>query len=64
MPTDAKPPERLLDHEIVFEDGQWLIWTPDTTGGVIGVGKTELEAKADAVKNMEYLCEILMGIRT
>lgn len=50
-----------LDYEIVEEDGLWLIWTPDNTGGVIGSGDTEKSAKADAVKNLEETSELLMG---
>jgi hypothetical protein len=55
-----------MDYELVFneEDGEWQVWTPDdTVGAIIGTGKTESEAKADAVKNMEELCEVLMGIK-
>jgi len=48
-----------LDIEITCEDGEWQIWTPDTTGGIIGSGPTEAEAKADAVRNMELLCDAL-----
>lgn len=52
-----------LDFEIVEEGNEFLVWTPDTTGAVVGSGKTVDEAKADAVRNMEHLCEVLMGIR-
>jgi hypothetical protein len=52
-----------LDWEIVFNDGEWQIWTPDfnaSTGAIMGSGKTELEARADAVVNLEDLCETLL----
>ncbi len=50
-----------LDFEIVFSDGEWHVWTPDTTGAILGSGDTKLNARADAVKNMEHLCAVLMG---
>lgn len=39
-----------LDYEIVLNDGEWQVWTPDLTGACIGSGKTTIEAKENAVK--------------
>lgn len=30
-------------------DGTWEVWTPDEVGGIIGLGKTEREAKLNAI---------------
>lgn len=53
-----------LDYEIVFNDGEWQLWTPDTTGAILGTGDTETAAKEDAIRNMEVACEKLMGAKT
>lgn len=58
-----------LNHEMRFdeESQQWQVWTPfydGALGAILGTGKTELEAKADAVKNMELLCEEFYGMRS
>ena len=38
-----------VDYEIKQSkiDGNFEVWTPDTTGGIIGIGKT----REDAIKN-------------
>jgi hypothetical protein len=52
----------LLDYELRQDtEGDWTVWTPDNNGAVIGVGRTEQEAKADAVRNMESLIAELGG---
>jgi hypothetical protein len=55
----------LLDHEIVnTANERWQVWTPSfPAGACIGSGTTVRAAKEDAVKNMESLCECLMGAR-
>lgn len=43
-----------LDYEIVkckYEDG-FEVWTPDTCGGIIGLGKTREEAVRNAIACM------------
>ena len=65
MPTDTKQlPAGGLDYEIVFDDGEFQLWTPDTTGAILGTGKTEIEAKESAIRNMEIACEQLMGMKS
>jgi hypothetical protein len=54
----------MLDYEIVFNDGEWQLWTPDTTGAILGTGKTDTEAKEDAIRSMEATCEKLMGMKS
>lgn len=51
-----------LDYETTFCDGEgeWQVWTPDTTGAVLGSGKTEVEALCDAMRNMESLHAVLL----
>lgn len=49
-----------LDYEIIFDDeGEFQLWTPDTTGAILGCGKTEVEAMGDAINNMQALCAVL-----
>jgi hypothetical protein len=52
-----------LDHEIVnVGHEQWQVWTPDfPSGGCIGSGKSVRLAKESAIRNMEWLCDVLMG---
>lgn len=54
----------MLDYEIVFNDGEWQVWTPDTNGAILGTGATEIAAKEDAIRNMEATCEKLMGMKS
>ena len=54
----------MLDHEIVFNDGMWQVWTPDLDGAILGTGATETAAKEDAIRNMEKTCEKLMGMKS
>lgn len=53
-----------LDYEMHCTEleQEWQVWTPfydGATGGILGTGKTKQEAKADAVRNMQWLCERL-----
>ena len=42
-----------LDYEIVEEeDGDFAVWTPDSNGGVIGLGKTKQEAVHNAITSL------------
>lgn len=52
-----------LDYEIVENDGEWQVWTPDNTGGIIGTGKTEAEAIGNALCNMALLGNELLRRR-
>ncbi len=49
---------------IVQNDGEWQVWTPDLTGACIGSGASRTQAMADAVRNMEAACDLLIGART
>lgn len=66
MPTDTKQltDSAGLDYEIVFNDDEWQLWTPDITGAILGIGDTETEAKENAIRNMEVACEKLMGMKS
>lgn len=48
-----------LDYEIVMNEGQVQLWTPDWTGAILGIGTTEREAKDNSILNMLSLCEEL-----
>ena len=45
---------QALDYEIIPSriDGDFAVWTPDQTGGIIGIGKTREEAIVNAIASM------------
>ncbi len=46
LPTGPEP----LDYDIIeSEDGDFAVWTPDGSGGVIGMGDTKQEAVKSAI---------------
>ena len=58
----------MIDHGIFPPDvtgDDWEVWTPAEygCGAIIGSGPTEQAAKADAVKNMEHLIDVLIGAK-
>ncbi len=45
-----------LDIEVTQDaDGEWHVWTPDETGGIIGSGPTEERAREQAALNCVQL---------
>lgn len=46
-----------LDYEIVLNDGEWQVWTPDLTGACIGSGATTIEAMESAILTMKNTCD-------
>lgn len=45
---------KRIDYDLVYDerDRQWLVWTPDKTGGVIGSGAARTTALRDAILNL------------
>ena len=43
-----------LDYKLHYDTliKQWQVWTPDTTGGCIGVGAGKSDALLNAINNM------------
>lgn len=42
----------VLDYVWSADEGEWQIWTPDLTGGIIGIGNTKEEAAKSAIANL------------
>jgi hypothetical protein len=54
----------MIDYEIVRDkdSGEFEVWTPDTTGAILGSGLTVEAAMQDVVKNCEaFVAEIQKG---
>jgi len=53
----------MIDYEIVRDNGgEFQVWTPDTTGAILGSGPTVEAAMQDAVKACEeFVAEIQKG---
>jgi hypothetical protein len=50
-----------LDYQMLEDEGEWQIWTPDQSGGVLGSGASKAQALRDAISNCQALIAELKG---
>jgi len=50
----------MIDLELhQSDDGEWLVWTQDESGAILGSGKTKKEAIRNAFKALDHACSRL-----